>query len=75
MIDVSKRYDVYCSEGGEEVVYRNALFRSTKKFLPRRERDVSAEFMEIEQADGKTIFIARGSITKFCEHVAGTGPE
>ena len=64
-IDTSKRYDVYCSEGGREAVYRNALFKGTKKLLPKSEEDVFSEFIELEQADGKTIFVARSSLVKF----------
>src|SRR4051812_35333929 len=28
-VDTSKRYDVYCSEGNQMVVYRNVLFKTT----------------------------------------------
>src|SRR5437763_282906 len=32
-VDTGKRYDVYCSEGNQMVVYRNVLFKGTKKLL------------------------------------------
>src|SRR4026209_2926407 len=46
-IDISKRYDVYCREGDEEVVYRNALFKSTKTLLPKRDPDFFSEYIEL----------------------------
>lgn len=67
-IDTAKRYDIYCSErNGEMVVYRNALFKARRDLLPAREHDFFAEFVELEQSDGKTIFISRSSIVRFCE--------
>ena len=64
-VDISKRYDVYCREGKEEVDYRNALFKGTKTLF---QRGVSSEFIELEQSDGRSIFISSFSVTKFCEH-------
>src|SRR5437667_4031052 len=59
-IDTSKRYDVYGAEGDQEVVvYRNAHFKGRKKLLAEGEHDFFCEFIEVEQEDGKTIFIAR----------------
>ena len=73
MVDTSKRYDVYCTEQTQEVVvYRNALFKGAKSLLPKNQDDSLSEFLEIEQADGQTIFIARYSVIKFCE--AGVTP-
>lgn len=72
-IDVSKRYDVYCREGDQEVVYRNALFKGTKTLLPKRDHDVFPDYIELEQADGRTIFIARSTVIKFSEHGATPG--
>lgn len=68
MIDLSKRYDVYCKEGSEAVVYRNALFKGMKKLFQVERYSIFTEYVEIEQADGKTIFFSRASIIKFCEH-------
>src|SRR3989454_448900 len=58
-VDTSKRYDVYCYEQNQHVVYRSALFKSAKKLFPQRNREVLSEFLEIEQANGQTIFVAR----------------
>jgi hypothetical protein len=68
LVDTSKRYDVYCTEQTQEVViYRNALFKGAKSLFPKHQDDGLSEFVELEQADGQTIFIARYSVIKFCE--------
>ena len=69
MIDVSKRYDVYCKEGDREVVYRNVLFRTMKNLFPKHKYDVTLDFIELEEADGQTVFVSRYSVTKFREHL------
>ena len=75
-IDLSKRYDVYCSERDREVVvYRNALFKGTKALFPRNRQNILAQFVELEQADGQSIFVALHSVLKFCEHGSKPGPE
>jgi ATP-dependent Clp protease ATP-binding subunit ClpA len=68
LVDASKRYDIYCSERNQEVVYRNSLFKAVKKLFSKNEWDMPSQFLEIEQADGKTIFVAKASVIKFCEH-------
>jgi hypothetical protein len=69
LVDTSKRFDVYCTEQTQEVVvYRNALFKGAKSLFPKHQDDSLSEFVELEQADGQTIFIARYSVIKFCEH-------
>jgi hypothetical protein len=68
-IDTSKRYDVYCTERNQEIVlYRKALFKGIKRLYQNRQYDFMSEFIELEQADGQTIFLARSSVIKFCEH-------
>jgi ATP-dependent Clp protease ATP-binding subunit ClpA len=75
-VDVSKRYDVYCTERDREVVvYRNALFKGTKVLFPKDRYDTLSQFVELEQADGQTIFVARYSVFKFCEHGVTPNPE
>jgi ATP-dependent Clp protease ATP-binding subunit ClpC len=76
LIDTSKRYDVYCTEQTQEVVvYRNALFKGAKSLLPKHLDDSLSEFVELEQADGQTIFIARYSVIKFFEPGVTPNPE
>jgi len=76
LVDTSRRYDVYCTEQTQEVVvYRNALFKGAKSLLPKHQDDSLSEFVELEQADGQTFFIARYSVIKFCEPGATPNPE
>ncbi len=67
-IDTTKRYDVSCVEGDKGLaVYRNVLFKGAKFLLPGIRYDARAQFVELEQADGQTVFVALYSIVKFCE--------
>jgi hypothetical protein len=76
LIDTSKRYDVYCTEQTQEVVvYRSGLFKGTRSLLPKHLDDSLSEFVELEQADGQTIFLARYSVIKFCEPGVTPNPE
>ena len=72
-VDLNKRYDVYCREGNQQVVYRNVLFKRIKTLFQKREYDVFSEYIELEQPDGTTVLIVRSSVIKFCEH--GTTPQ
>jgi ATP-dependent Clp protease ATP-binding subunit ClpA len=74
-VDISKRYDVYCQEGNQQVVYRNALFKGVKTFFQKEDSDLWAEYMELEQAVGQTVFVSRSSVIKFCEHGKTPGSE
>jgi hypothetical protein len=68
MIDTGRRYDVYCSEGYQQiVVYRNALFRGMKGLYRAGQFDSSGEFIELELPDGQTVFVARYTLVKFCD--------
>ena len=72
LVDISKRYDVYCAERYEEmVVYRSALFKGVKKLF-LGDGDALADFIELEQADGQKVHVAKYSVIKFCE--PGTTP-
>ena len=71
-IDTDKRYDVYCGEHGNPIVHRNVQFKGTR-YLFQEGRGIGSygsEFIELEQADGKSIFIAAFRILYFCEHEA-----
>src|SRR6266478_1827339 len=74
-VDTTKRYDVYCTEQNQQVVYRNALFKGQKRLFPKGEHDSLSEFLELEQADGQTVFISRASVIKFCEQGVTPGPK
>ena len=68
-VDTGKRYDVYCIEPNRQsVVYRNARFKGAVALLPHPGgRMHYADFLELEQANGQSIFIPRSSIFRFCE--------
>lgn len=70
-IDVRKRYDIYCTELYRGVVvFRNALFKGASSLLPGsdpRGRIVHHDFVELEQANGQTVYLSRSSIFRFCE--------
>ena len=74
-VDVTKRYDIYCHEQDRQVVYRNALLKGVKTLFKTREFDALAEFMEVEQADGRTVLVPRHSIIKLCEHGVNPTPD
>jgi ATP-dependent Clp protease ATP-binding subunit ClpA len=68
-LDTRKRYDVYCTERNQEViVYRNALFKGRTKLMSAHRHDFGVDFIELEQSNGKTVFLAFHSVFKFCEH-------
>jgi ATP-dependent Clp protease ATP-binding subunit ClpA len=75
LVDTNTRYDVFCAQGTREVIYQNVLFKGSKKLFQENEHDIPGDFLEIEQADGKTMFIARASVVKFCEHRGTPGSE
>jgi hypothetical protein len=72
-IDATKRYDVYCHRHGQAagVVYRNVLFKRTTELFPKPDAyGRIGEFIELEQADGSSLFVSRMSVHAFCEHGA-----
>jgi len=75
-IDTNSRYDVYCLERNQElVVYRNAVFKGVKTLFQTDQFDRMSQFMELEQANGQTVFISRSAVIKFCEHGVTPGAE
>jgi hypothetical protein len=67
-VDTTKRYDVYCNEGGERtVIYRNALFIRRRRLLSKGPHDIGADYVELEVAEGKRIYVLLLSVVKFCE--------
>jgi hypothetical protein len=70
-LETVRKEDVYCREsGGQVVVYRSALFRSRRRLLSARQQDGGAEFLELEQSNGQTVYLSLPSVIRFCE--AGT---
>jgi hypothetical protein len=74
-VDLSKRYDIYCTDYSLGVtVHRNVRFKGVKHLFPKSQYDALSGFVELEQGDGQTIFVSRSSIIRFCEHSATAGP-
>jgi hypothetical protein len=68
-VDLSKRYDVHCSDWSQAVtVYANIRFKGVKHLFQKSQYDALSGYVELEQSDGQTIFVSRSSIIKFCEH-------
>ena len=74
-VDLSRRYDVYCIHHGERVVYRNVIIKATKGFFASDGADWLSLYLELEQPDGKTIFLQKHSVFKFCDPGATAGGE
>jgi ClpA/ClpB-like protein len=72
-IDITKRYDIYSAELEDQVVvYRNCLIKGTSKLPDAEGPEINSKFIQLEQADGSTIFVALPLVIKFCE--PGTTP-
>ena len=70
-VDLSKRYDIYCTDYSLGVtVHSNVRIKGVKHLFPKSQYDALSGFVELEQGDGGTIFLGRHSIIKFCEHGA-----
>jgi hypothetical protein len=72
-VDTSKRYDIYCMQHGAGglVVYRDVRFVRARTLLGSGgHMDVVAQVIELEQANGQSVFISRHGIVRFCEHGA-----
>ncbi len=50
------------------IVYRNALFKGRTRLMSTRQHEFGAEFIELEQSNGQTIYLMSHSILRFCEH-------
>jgi len=75
-VDLTKRYDVYCSRPNQQtVVYRNVLFKGARQLFSTNKFDVLSHFLELELPDGQSFFITRHGITAFCEHGKKLGEE
>ena len=67
-IDLEKPYDIYVAETPYKIViYRRAHFRGLKMLARSGDLDFRAEFLEIGQANGDSVFVRRHSVIKFCD--------
>jgi hypothetical protein len=67
-IDLTKPYDIYISEAPHGmVVYRGAFFGDAKWLARTARYDSAADFIEIKQSNGHSVFVRRHAIVKFCE--------
>ncbi len=72
-IDLSKRYDVYCSLQCHDRLYENVKFVCTRTLdRPDSGMPSISEFIEIEATDGSKSLIPKFGIHLICEH--GTKP-
>jgi hypothetical protein len=74
-VDLTKRYDVYCTRRGQAIVYRNVLFKGIKSLFSGGTYDVLSQFFEMEHINGDRVFISRTEINAFCEHGRNLGME
>jgi len=79
-IDTTKPYDIYCGYGAQPlVVYRNARFVGKRNLFchgsPFMHTDPFAQFIELELANGQTVFVRQHSVMSFCEPGADGTPE
>ncbi len=73
-LDTTLRYDVYCLERNlKMVVYRNVLMKSIKTLFQRNDHDPLADFIELEQADGKVFYVAKTAVVRLCQ--PGVNPD
>lgn len=74
-IDRSKRYDVYCAEASQRVVYRNVRFKSSRRLFPEGTAAGVGGFIEIEQVGGESVYLSEFSVLKFCAPGVNPHPE
>lgn len=67
-VDISKRYDVYCTDWSQGVtIFKNVRFKGVKHLFQRSAYDLLSGYVELEQENGQTVFVSRGSIIRFSE--------
>ena len=67
-VDTNQRYDVYCTDWSQGViVYRHARFKGIKHLFQESQHDPLSVYVELEQSDGRVVFVSRSSVIKFCE--------
>ena len=73
-IDLSKRYDMYCTDVYHDKVYENVRFVGIRTFdrINEFSSGLVSGFLEIEAVDGSRVLIPSFGIRLICEH--GTRP-
>jgi hypothetical protein len=73
-VDLSKRYDVYCTEINYDRLYENVRFVCIRTFdrVDKFSSGLIGGFLEIEAVDGSRTLIPSFGIRLICEH--GTQP-
>jgi ATP-dependent Clp protease ATP-binding subunit ClpA len=67
-VDISKRYDVYCTDWSQGVtVYRNVRFKGIKHLFQKSAYDALSWYVELEQENGQIVNVSRSSIIRFTE--------
>jgi hypothetical protein len=67
--DLSKRYDLHCSEVGHDRVFENVRFLGLCTFEPISEYGtIIGGYLELEAEDGSRIMIPHYQIRLICEH-------
>lgn len=71
-VDLSKRYDVYCSEVGHDRLYEDVRFVCIRTFdrITEFSTGLVSGYLEIEAADGSRCLIPSFGIRTICEHGA-----
>ena len=57
------------------MVYRNVLFKGTKGLSAGHGADIPSLYLELEQPDGKAVFLPKHSVFKFCDPGANASGE
>ena len=71
LLDISKRYDVYCNTSGEDRLYENVKLVGIRTLEPQRHQFSTAligSYIEIEGPDGSRLMIPGLRIYMMCEH-------
>jgi hypothetical protein len=71
-VDLSKRYDVYCTDVGHDRLYEDVRFVGIRTFdrVTEFSSGLVGGYLEIEAADGSRCLIPSFGVRLICEHGA-----
>ena len=71
-IDLSKRYDIYCSVPGEDRLYEDVKIVGIRTFEPNSQirMGLIGGYLEVEAPDGVRMLIPHIRMSMICEHGA-----